>query len=140
MAFQPTPTPSKDLKDIVKRFSEEAWVKGNPDIIDEILSHDFIYHDPAMPAIDNRELYKRGIISAHSLFKNIQYEIKDMIMEGEKIAVRYIFSADYKVGRVSHDGIAIYLFANNCVMELWDFWDAAGLKQQRLNIDKQIEL
>jgi ketosteroid isomerase-like protein len=132
----PAPTPTLSPKDIVRRFYEGVNHK-NLEIIDEVLSPDFKYHDPDSPEINDREQFRNWTQEVFALLDNIQEGIKDMITEGEKVVVRYTFSATYKNVPISHDGIAIYQFANNQIVETWEIWDAQGFSQQWEAIEKQ---
>lgn len=44
-------TSATEHKELARRISEEAWGKGNLDVIDDYFAEDFVSHNPAMGGV-----------------------------------------------------------------------------------------
>jgi steroid delta-isomerase-like uncharacterized protein len=126
-------------KAIIRRFSKEVWNEGNMEVFKEVFASNFVYHDPAAPKANSLEDYRQFVSRIRTTWPDMHYTIEDMIAEGDKVVARYTWLATHQkvfrgippTGRqVTHPGIAIYRFAGDKVVELWDIWDALGLYQQ----------
>jgi|SRR5690606_26369078 predicted ester cyclase len=75
-------------KALVYRMLKEMNDHNNRDIIDELISEDFIEHEPPPEGIPpNREGTKQTFDIYHSAFANIQTTFNLMIAEDDKVAV-----------------------------------------------------
>jgi steroid delta-isomerase-like uncharacterized protein len=125
-----------DAKEIVRRVTEEPWT-GNTAIIDELVSPDYVGHDPTEPEPirgpagikENLEKYKAG-------FSDAQVTVDDQFAEGDRVATRW-------TGRGTHDGeilgiaptgkqvtvsgLTISTVENGLVVEEQTEWDALGM-------------
>jgi predicted ester cyclase len=79
---------AEENKAIVRRFLEEL-AKGNLDVIDELLSPDFV--DRAlMPGQDpTREEYKRSVEEILEAFFTASFTIEEQVAEGDTVVTRY---------------------------------------------------
>jgi len=74
-------------KVVVRRFIDEAFVKGNPDAIDKLVTHDFTPHSwGKMPS--GVEPLKQAIRRVHAGLSDVSFKIEDMVAEEDKVAVR----------------------------------------------------
>ena len=130
----------------VRRVIEEAWNKGNLDVLDEIYTADFVGHIPGSPDIHGLEGIKTIANMFYTAFPDMQYTIEDMIAEGDKAAVRWTLTGTHKgelMGipptgvQVSFTGNTIIRFAGGKYVELWSSWEARGMWQQ-LGVDPPI--
>jgi steroid delta-isomerase-like uncharacterized protein len=78
---------SEENKVLVRRFIDEVFVKGNPDAVDKLVTHDFTPHSWGnMPP--GVEPLKQVIRHVHAGLANVTFKIEDMVAEEDKVAVR----------------------------------------------------
>ena len=75
-------------KEHARRFYEEIMNRGNADLVDEILSDDFIEHEEIPGVPPNREGVKQWVNSFRTAFPDLKMEIEDMIAEGDTVVAR----------------------------------------------------
>ena len=132
---------AEENKAIVGRFVEEVFVKSNGDAMEELVAHDFHSHawakDFGIP--DGPEGVKQFIAIMDSAFSEADVRIEDLLAEGEKVAVRYVYEADHTgelLGieatgkRISLPGIFITRLEDGKIAEYWRQEDHLGLMQQ----------
>ena len=71
----------------VRRFIDEVFVKGNPDAVDKLVTHDFTPHSwgKTPPGV---EPLKQAIRRVHAGLAEVKFKIEDMLAEEDKVAVR----------------------------------------------------
>ena len=79
---------SEENKALVRRLIKEVE-KGDLDVIDEVLAHDFVDHDLLPDQEPDREGYKRGLSEDRAAFSNFDITIEDQIAEGDKVVTRF---------------------------------------------------
>lgn len=78
---------AQENKVVVRRFIDEVFVKGNPDAVDRLVTHDFTPHSwGRMPS--GVEPLKQAIRHAHAGLADVSFKIEDVIAEEDKVAVR----------------------------------------------------
>ena len=86
-----------DAKQIVKRVIEEPW-KGSFDVIDELVSPDFVGYDAAEPEpIRGPAGVKANVEKYLAGFSDARCTVDDQVAEGNKVATRW-------TGTGTHDG------------------------------------
>jgi predicted SnoaL-like aldol condensation-catalyzing enzyme len=79
-------------KETLRRYHiEELFNKGNLAIADKIISPDYVYHGPGGTEFKGPEGVKQMVAGFRTAFPDVHYMIEDMVAEGDKVAVRYIF-------------------------------------------------
>jgi predicted ester cyclase len=81
---------TEENKALVRRYFEEVWTKRNPEALEEFYpSPDLVEQEgPAaqeLPSLDDATDYVRQVQAA---FPDLQFEINDIIAEGDQVAVR----------------------------------------------------
>ncbi len=128
----------EDNKAVVRRFYEEVFNQGHEEVIDEIISPDYIDygHEPPGKGPEGAKQDYRG---ATSVFSNTHYTIDELIGTGDRVIVRwtgtYIHSGDFAgikaTGKsVSLTGISIYRASNGQIQETRNAVNWLGLLQQ----------
>jgi predicted ester cyclase len=75
-------------KALAHTLTEEVWNKGNLDIVDDLLSTDYVFHHPGGQDSHGPEEYKQMVNAVRSAFPDIHFSINDVIAEGDKVAYR----------------------------------------------------
>jgi predicted ester cyclase len=128
----------EDNKAIVRRFYEEVFNQGWEEVIDEIISPDYVDygHEPPGRGIEGA---KQDFRDATSVFSNTHYTIEELIATDERVIVRwtgtYIHSGEFAgippTGKpVSLTGISIYRVVNGQIQETRNAVNWMGLLQQ----------
>jgi steroid delta-isomerase-like uncharacterized protein len=123
---------------VVRRLMDDVWSKGNLKVIDELLTNDYVGHDPMNPnpGLDGaREMVKKY----RSAFPDCRLDIDDIFSAGDRVVVRFHYSGTHKgnlegippTGRhATGPGIAIHRFVGDRIKESYVNWDALGLMTQ----------
>lgn len=135
-----TPATEEEIRDLVERFTDEAWNGGNLDLIDELFAPDYVGHDAPRPEpVRGPEGMKEFLRMYRHAFSDAVITLDDVIIAGDKVVTRW-------TGRGTHDGdlmgipptgtpvaftgIRIFRVANGQIAEGWVVWDTFGLMRQ----------
>jgi predicted ester cyclase len=129
----------EENKEKERRTVEEAINKGNLNVLDEVLSPDFVYHGPGGTEVKGPEEYKKFLASLRDMYPDIHVEIKNILAEGNLVATRTMstFTFTGKVGdiaptdrRVAMMGSILDRFDGGKLVETWELYDRLDLYQQ----------
>jgi len=127
----------EENKAIGRRAFEEVWSQGKLDVIDEILTADFVGHIAGSPGIQGPESYKQFATMYRTAFPDLKFTVEDQIAEGDKVVNRWTFTGTHKgelMGipptGIQVTGIDIYRIAGGKILEAWVNGDALGMWQQ----------
>jgi steroid delta-isomerase-like uncharacterized protein len=84
-----------DVKQIARRTYEELWNKGNLNYIEESFDPDYQGYIALAGKLD-REGLKATVTQYRKSFPDLRFDIKDQIVEGDKVMVRWIASGTHK--------------------------------------------
>lgn len=130
----------KDNEKLIRRYFEEVWNNGKLDVLDEILSPDYINHNPGMPnPVPGPEGLKPIITEIRKAFPDLKYVIENMVVSDTQVAVQTTMhgthQADFfgipptnKVIKVSQ--MQIERIVNNKIVEHWRVTDEITLLKQ----------
>lgn len=131
-------------KVVVRRFFEELD-NGNLDVVEELVSEDFIDHDP--PPFPGLAEGRAGLKQAAEMFWNAtpgRHEIQEQLAEGDKVITRLrgIGKHEGELAGIPASGnemdvkaIAIYRVQDGKIAEHWSAVDSAALLSQLGVID-----
>ena len=129
----------EENKALSRRFIEE-YVRGNTDLVDELLAPDFVFYDPSSATGEVcAEDMKASIEWIHSAFPDAQVTIEDQVAEGDKVVSRFTVSGTHQgeimgaapTGKlVRHTGHQTDRISGGKIVESWTNWDALGLLQE----------
>ena len=128
-----------EKKAIIQQFTADAWNHGNMQVFEDVFTPNFVYHDPAAPNVTTLAEHKQFVLGIRTLSPDMVYTIEDIIAEGDKVVVRYLWQGTPQkevygippTGKlITHVGMGIYRFTGLQVSELWDVWDRLGVLQQ----------
>jgi C-1 hydroxylase len=125
-------------KAVVRRFIDEAFVKGNPESVDELISESFVPH--TWPSVQpGRESLKQTVVRMASGLSDVAFDVEDIIAEGARVAVRVIARATHRgdfmgmpaAGKgYEIDEIHIFRLENGLIAEHWHVADMLGMMKQ----------
>lgn len=126
-------------KELARHFLDEAWGKGNAEIIDEVLSAEFILHASNVGVEPNRAGYKQWVSNTSATFSNIETTVEDMIVEKDKVVTRWTWVGTHEgefMGiaptdkQITVTGISIDLIKEGKIVEEWIEMDQLSMMQQ----------
>lgn len=87
----------EENKALTRRFYDEVINEGNLDLIDELISEDFVEHEvfPGLPS-SGPEAPKAALGMFLAAFPDLQMTADEMIAEGDKVVVRGTMSGTHK--------------------------------------------
>jgi steroid delta-isomerase-like uncharacterized protein len=127
-------------KELVRRFYEEVWRKGNVDVADDVFARDYVRHDlRATEAAPGPEGQKQIARAFRAAFPDLTFEVEIDVAEGDYVAARWTASGTHSgrwgnvdaTGRfVIFSGVNIFRFERGLVAEMWNHRDDLGLQDQ----------
>jgi predicted ester cyclase len=133
--------PTDENKAIVRRYIEEAVVKGNLAIIDELMSPH--YRNPMMPSAaapgSGAERYKQAVASTRAAFPDMDVTFDCMIAEGDLVAYETTWQGTHRgtwrgiapTGkRVAWRATCFRRVVDGKVVEGWGTYDWLGVLEQ----------
>lgn len=131
---------SEANKAIARREVEEAFSKGNLDVLEDIIAPDYVSHDPGIPEpIRGLEGVRQLVAGYRQAFPDLQVTIEDQIAEGERVVTRWSARGTHQgdlwgiapTGKqATVTGISIERIVGGKIVEDWTNWDTLGLMQQ----------
>ena len=122
-------------KAVARRFTEDLWGRHRVDLVDELLTEDFVNHNPFPETEGNREGERKAVTLHSAVMGDPNGKVEDQVAEGDKVATRWSFAGTHKgefLGiaptgkRVHITGINICRFKNGRIVELWRQVDVVG--------------
>jgi steroid delta-isomerase-like uncharacterized protein len=129
-----------DNKQLVKRIFEEAWARGNVNVVDELVAPDSKNHDPYTQMFGTGSAaLKNQIQTYRKAFSDLTMTVDAQLAEGEFVVTRWTSGGTHdgdlmgnaptnKKGSVT--GITISRVRNGKIVETWNQWDMLGMFQQ----------
>ena len=132
-----------DNKAIVRRILSEFWLRGNVQVLDELLAEDCVNHEHSNPEQKGKAAYKEwanGFQRASKQgFPDYDVKAEDYIAEGDKVVKCWVFTGTHTgefngippTGKkVIFTGTTVYRLANGKVKETRWTYDIFGMLQQ----------
>jgi steroid delta-isomerase-like uncharacterized protein len=123
--------PVSDLgrnKDVLRRFYEEFWTKGNVDVIDDLIADDYVDHQPLPDLPGGKAGFAELIRVWKAGFPDGGETVDDLIAEGDMVVGRFTFRGTHTgefmgiapTGRtVSMTGIDVVRVHDGKIVEFW---------------------
>ena len=131
---------SQANKATARRFLEDAFNKGDLDVIDEICLPTVVDHDPAMPAdTSGIEALKQLVAGYRAAFPDLRMTVEEQVGEGDLVATRWTARGTHEgelMGvapsgkQATVTGITLDRFEDGRIAESWTNWDTLGLLKQ----------
>jgi steroid delta-isomerase-like uncharacterized protein len=123
---------SRENMDAARRVLEEAFNKGNLDVIDEVCTDDFVDHDPLMGDRD-KEGVKQTIATYRDAFPDLECTIEEIFAAGDKVVIRWTATGTFQNPMMGQqptgekgepvEGIGIDRCEDGKIAESWTQWD-----------------
>jgi ketosteroid isomerase-like protein len=114
----------------------DAWNTGKLDNVDNVLSLNFVRHEPDVERrTTSREDYKQTITRYRTLLSDFHTEAVDTIEQGDRVVFRFRTTGKRNNLPVVYEGVNILRIEGDKVVEDWVYLDVTGL-QQRLAREK----
>jgi steroid delta-isomerase-like uncharacterized protein len=128
-------------KQVVERWFDEVWNKGNLDAIDELFAANGIAYGLGEHGINvvGPAAFKPFVQKIREAFPDLQITIDQTVVEGDWIAARFSACMTHTgdalgiaaTGRcVSVTGMSMSRIENGQIVEGYNNWDIAGMMQQ----------
>lgn len=79
----------EENKTIERRYMEEVWTKGNLAAVDELVSTNYVDHNPMPDVSPDLQGLKQFVTVVRAAFPDWYAITEDMIAEGDKVVVRF---------------------------------------------------
>lgn len=127
-------------RQIIQTYYNEVWNKGDVDVLDNLLSKDYINHTPSTPNPPIGAAGLKPIIKAiRKGFPDLHYEIKDIIVTKNKAVARVVMTGtqtDTLFGipptgkHIEVNQINIEQIESGRITEHWRVTDELGMMKQ----------
>lgn len=130
---------AEENKAVIRRAYEELWNERNVEVVDELVTEDFLNHAAPPDRQRGRQGLKDVVRMFEGAFPDFRYEVEDVICEGEKVAVRDVFRGTHQGNfmgipatgnRVTMEAIHIYRLREGKLAEHWVARDDLGMLRQ----------
>ena len=120
----------EENKALALRYHDDIFQKGRLEVADEILSPDFVIHNPILPEVlrngpEGAKKYASAIITA---VPNRKLEQNDILTEGDKVMIRWtnsgtntgpLFGLPPTGNTYVATGFDLFRISNGRIKELW---------------------
>jgi steroid delta-isomerase-like uncharacterized protein len=130
---------TEENKALLRRAWDEFYNQRNLDFIDEVFVDDVIVHEPDRDLRGTEEV-KQYLATYLDAFPDQSATVEDVIAEGDKVVSRYTVRGTHQgeteelgppTGRqIEFEGITLYRFEGDKLVEVWDRYDNLSLLQQ----------
>lgn len=124
---------------VVLKYYDVVWDKRQPDAIDSLFAPGYLNHAGARGVLAGPAGIHKNYDSLVSAFPDVRFTLDDVLVDGEKVVVRYTMLATHQgefqgraaTGRaVTVPGIGIYRVADGQIQESWVLRDSLVLQRQ----------
>jgi steroid delta-isomerase-like uncharacterized protein len=129
----------EENKAAVRRIIEEAFNRGNLDVIDEFVDPGYVDHVGVSQELHGIEAFKQFVSVYRTGFPDIDITIEEQVAEGDVVVSRWSATGTHRGDlagipptgkRVAVNGTAFEHFRDGKLVETWDQYDALGMMQQ----------
>jgi predicted ester cyclase len=129
------------IKEKIAQVYEEAYNKGNLDVLDNILAANYVRHQPPIPDIKGVAAYKNYVNDARKAYSGLEFKIEEIVAEGNTTVARYTLygrhtgtspsiHAHPTGNSVAMPGCIVSKWEDGKIVTDWVYNDFLGLLQQ----------
>lgn len=133
----PAPDPLQANKALVRRYIEEVLSANRLEKLDELLGPEFTDSTPGAKGDETGpDVIRAAQSRIRSLFPTVEYQIDDLIAEGDKVVARYTVRAATREEegvpsqKVEITGMTMFRIAEGRIREVWIINDQIELYRQ----------
>ncbi len=125
---------------LIIRYFEDVWNNGNLDVLDEIISQDYINHSPGSPNPLPGPIGLKPIVAAiRKAFPDLKYVIENMVASDTQVAVLTTMSGTHNGDffglaptnkKIKVNQMQIERIANHQIVEHWRVTDDLTMLRQ----------
>ncbi len=131
---------NNNYEQLITRYFDEVWNKGNLDVLDEIIALNYINHTPGAPnPLPGPAGLKPIVAGMRKAFPDIKYVIENMVISDSQVAVHTIMSGThtgdlfglaptFKTVKVNQ--MQIERILDNKIVEHWRVTDELAMMRQ----------
>jgi len=133
-------TQPAENKQIVQRFMDECWSRGNLNAVSELVADNCRYHDPVFPSLTSgAENIKNHIEQCRNGFPDLMFTIDDTIAERDEVVIHWTGTGTHKgqfLGmaptnkKASVTGTSINRIEGSKIAEMWSNWNLMSMMEQ----------
>ena len=130
----------EENKALIRRFYEEVWAKGDPNVSDEVFRDDYVRHDLRPGAAEPGPAGQTKIaLDFRRGFPDVDWHVDMILGDGDFVVGRWTATGTHTgpwgpvepSGRpISFSGVNIFRFEDGKVAEIWNHRDDLGLMTQ----------
>lgn len=129
---------TEDREQLIRRFTDEHWNKGNVDVIDEVFETHASIHDPSFP-VNGINGLKDQVRQLREAQPDLHVDVHDVLVAGDMTASRFTlrgtatneFRGLPATGKsYAMSGMNIEKWQNDRIIEQWTNYDLLGCLQQ----------
>lgn len=125
---------AEQLKAAIREIIDEAWNRGNLEVMDRHYAPGYVRHKPPFPDIKGVAEARKFVADSRASYPDQHVTIHEMIAEGNKVVSRWTFegtqigeSPTTHVGgtgkKVTFSGCNVTHWENGKIVEEWEFSD-----------------
>jgi steroid delta-isomerase-like uncharacterized protein len=129
---------TEQKKELVRRYYQEVWTKGNVAFVDQAFTEDYVNCDPATPGVrlEGREAFKQLVGTLRGAFQDMRMTIDQQYVDGDVVVSEWTAHAVHRgplmgippTGKSgTTTGITISRLAGDRIAEDRVIWDLFGL-------------
>jgi len=133
----PAPDPLQANKALVRRYVEEILSANKMEKLEELLGPDFTDSTPgALGSDTGPDIIRAAQGRIRALFPTVEYQVDDLVAEGDKVVARYTVRATTKeeagipAQKVEITGMTLFRIADGKIREVWIINDQMELYRQ----------
>jgi steroid delta-isomerase-like uncharacterized protein len=133
-----TAVTAESNKALVRRYFE-VTARRDVAAVDQLLTQDFVTHNPVRGTPPDREGVKQAAMLRGSVFPDERTSIEELVAEDDRVVVRWSWRGTHTgellgippSGRqVTMNGLSMYRISDGHIAEEWEERDTLGLLQQ----------
>jgi steroid delta-isomerase-like uncharacterized protein len=123
--------------EVVRRWLDEGWTQGDVAVAADLLTEDFVLHDPvANREVAGRDAEQALITGFRKAIPDLAFTIDDLLADGDGVTIRWTAKGTHDgellgvapTGRpLEIRGVDMYRLQEGRIAESWTFWDLPGM-------------
>jgi len=120
----------EENKKAIELLYEEAWGKGNFEILAELISPDSLYVNPYGEEFRGPKGREKSITAIRDKYPDLYVTIENMVAEGDMVAVHSTWHGTFRGKEISSPCAVFHRFKDGKVLDVIEFIDMLKLYQQ----------